>query len=104
MHAVLDVFSPIAQQCFVEPCVNTPLEIANDNCFKNYFSNCIGAMDGTHITAIVENNPELQKRWRNRKAYFSQNVLAVCNFDMPFSYVLAGWEGSAHDSQVLRDA
>ncbi len=35
MHAVLDVFSPIAQQCFVEPCVNTPLEIANDNRFKN---------------------------------------------------------------------
>jgi DDE superfamily endonuclease len=34
----------------------------------------------------------------------SQNVLAVCNFEMEFNYVLAGWEGSAHDSAVLRDA
>ena len=34
----------------------------------------------------------------------SQNVLGVVNFDMLFTYVLAGWEGSAHDSRVLDDA
>ena len=34
----------------------------------------------------------------------STNVLTVVNFDMTFSYVLAGWEGSAHDGDVLRDA
>ena len=33
-----------------------------------------------------------------------QNVRAVANFDMLFSYVLAGWEGSAYDSKVLDDA
>jgi hypothetical protein len=47
---------------------------------------------------------ELQLRYRNRKGTLSQNILAVCNFDMQFVYILAGWEGSAHDSRVLSDA
>ena len=47
---------------------------------------------------------EKRKRYRNRKGYLSQNVLAVCNFDMKFTYGLAGWEGSAHDGRVLSDA
>nr|KAJ0216867.1 hypothetical protein LSAT_V11C300107190 [Lactuca sativa] len=32
------------------------------------------------------------------------NVLGVCNRDMNFVYVLAGWEGSTTDSRVLQDA
>ena len=32
------------------------------------------------------------------------NVLGVCNPNMQFIYVLSGWEGSAADSRVLRDA
>ncbi|CAN1248939.1 hypothetical protein LINPERPRIM_LOCUS6931, partial [Linum perenne] len=32
------------------------------------------------------------------------NVLGVCNPDGQFIYCLAGWEGSAHDARVLRDA
>jgi hypothetical protein len=32
------------------------------------------------------------------------NVLASCNFDLTFSYILAGWEGSAHDGRVFKDA
>ena len=34
----------------------------------------------------------------------AQNVLAAVDFEMNFVYVLAGWEGSAHDTRVLRDA
>jgi hypothetical protein len=47
---------------------------------------------------------DLQPRYRNRKGTLSQNVLAVCNFEMEFVYILAGWEGSAHDARVLQDA
>jgi hypothetical protein len=47
---------------------------------------------------------ELQPRYKNRKGTLSQNILAICNFDMQFVYILAGWEGSAHDSQVLSNA
>jgi hypothetical protein len=67
-----------------------------------YFADCIGALDGTHIDVHLP--PHEQPRYRNRKGHLSQNVLAACNFDMEFSYILAGWEGSAHDGTVLRDA
>ena len=32
------------------------------------------------------------------------NVLGVCNLFLEFIYVQPGWEGSAHDGRVLRDA
>jgi DDE superfamily endonuclease len=59
-------------------------------------------LDGTHIPIhmLLKDQPQYQ----NRKGTLSQNVLAVCNFDMCFVYVLAGWEGSAHDGKVLQDA
>ena len=39
-----------------------------------------------------------------RKHTTTQNVLAVVDFDLWFTYVLAGWEGSAHDALILADA
>ncbi|KAL0379003.1 UNVERIFIED_CONTAM: hypothetical protein Sradi_3205800 [Sesamum radiatum] len=35
------------------------------------------------------------------KGSISQNVMAVCDFDLVFTYVMAGWEGSANDARVL---
>ncbi|CAL1355505.1 unnamed protein product [Linum trigynum] len=32
------------------------------------------------------------------------NILAACTFDLKFTYVLAGWEGSASDSRILENA
>jgi hypothetical protein len=46
----------------------------------------------------------MQDRFRGRKHYLTHNVLAAVDFDLRFTYVLAGWEGSAHDSFVLQDA
>ena len=45
-----------------------------------------------------------KSRDRTRKNEIATNVLGVCTPDMIFSYVLPGWEGSAADSRVLRDA
>jgi hypothetical protein len=48
---------------------------------------------------------------RNQRAAFlgrkhttTQNILAVVDFDLRFTYVLAGWEGSTHDALILVDA
>jgi hypothetical protein len=39
-----------------------------------------------------------------RKHTTTHNVLAAVDFDLRFTYVLAGWEGSAHDALILSDA
>lgn len=39
-----------------------------------------------------------------RHGYTSQNILAICDFDMRFIFVVAGWPGSAHDSRILSHA
>ncbi|KAK5846540.1 hypothetical protein PVK06_002832 [Gossypium arboreum] len=84
------------------PDESTPSEIRNNPRFYPYFKDCIGALDGTHVRASVPLN--IQGRFRSRKGGTTQNVLAAITFDLKFSYVLAGWEGSAHDSRILSDA
>ena len=48
--------------------------------------------------------PEIKGRFRGRKGGTTQNVLAAISFNLKFTYVLVGWEGSAHNSRVLNDA
>ncbi|KAL0445649.1 UNVERIFIED_CONTAM: hypothetical protein Slati_1692800 [Sesamum latifolium] len=67
-----------------------------------WFKGCLGALDGTQIDIRV---PDSEKgHYRNRKGHTSINVLGVCNTEGLFTYVLSGWEGSAADGRVLRDA
>lgn len=62
----------------------------------------MGALDGTFINVHV---PEADKGcYRTRKGTISTNVLVVYNRDLQFSYVLLGWEESASDARILRDA
>ena len=42
--------------------------------------------------------------YTNRHGYTSQNVVATCDFDMRFTYVGSGTEGSAHGMRVLKKA
>jgi hypothetical protein len=46
----------------------------------------------------------MQAAFRGRKPSPTQNVMAVVSFDLRFTYVLAGWEGSAHYALILVDA
>jgi hypothetical protein len=46
----------------------------------------------------------MQPTFRERKHCTTQNVLVAVNFDLKFTYVLAGWEGSTHDALILADA
>ena len=43
-------------------------------------------------------------RYRNQKQDITTNMLGVVDWNMKFLYVLPGWEGSASDSRVLKDA
>ncbi|KAJ9543758.1 hypothetical protein OSB04_023465 [Centaurea solstitialis] len=69
---------------------------------KEIFPGAIGALDGTLIHAVVPLNQQARYRGRGRGDCY-QNVLAMCDFNMIFTYVWAGWEGIAHDARVLRE-
>ncbi|KAK5812661.1 hypothetical protein PVK06_028098 [Gossypium arboreum] len=98
LRAVLKLYKLVIRL----PDESTPSEIRNNPRFYPYFKDCIGALDGTHVRASVPLN--IQGRFRSRKGGTTQNVLAAITFDLKFSYVLAGWEGSAHNSRILSDA
>ncbi|KAK5794000.1 hypothetical protein PVK06_035189 [Gossypium arboreum] len=98
LRAILKLYKLVIRS----PDESTPSEIRNNRRFYPYFKDCIGALDGTHVRASVP--PSIEGRFRSRKGGTTQNVLAAITFDLKFSYVLAGWEGSAHDSRILSDA
>ncbi|KAL8502522.1 hypothetical protein ACS0TY_021602 [Phlomoides rotata] len=63
---------------------------------------CLGALDGTFVNIRV---PTINGgRYRTRKGQITTNVLAICDINMKFVYVLPGWEGSASDVRILRDS
>ncbi|KAF5466007.1 hypothetical protein F2P56_015966 [Juglans regia] len=67
-----------------------------------WFEKCLGAMDGTMIDAAAPSR--LSDTYRNHRGRIAQNVLCLCDFDMKFTYVYTGWEGTAHDAHVFLDA
>jgi hypothetical protein len=80
----------------------TPEEIQDNTKRWPYFADCVGALDGCHIPIYIP--PKEHGQWRNRKQVITQNVLAVCDFKMNLLYIVAGWEGSAHDGRVAASA
>ncbi|KAK5839307.1 hypothetical protein PVK06_008083 [Gossypium arboreum] len=79
-----------------------PEQIRNDSRYMPHFKDCIGAIDGTHIATILP--PNEQTPYIGRKCILIENVMAVCGFNMCFTFVMAGWEGSAHDTRIFLDA
>ncbi|KAL0363853.1 UNVERIFIED_CONTAM: hypothetical protein Sangu_0482900 [Sesamum angustifolium] len=71
--------------------------------FKIYlWQGCLGALDGTFIDVRVLEHEK--GHYRTRKGQVAVNVLGVCNPNIQFILFLSGWEGSAIDNRVLRDA
>ncbi|XP_023765600.1 uncharacterized protein LOC111914097 [Lactuca sativa] len=79
-----------------------PKEIQEKKRFFPYFKNCVGAIDGTYVRVKVPNRDA--PRYRCRKGYPTINVLVACSFDLKSMYVLTGWEGTASDSRILKNA
>ncbi|KMS98421.1 hypothetical protein BVRB_4g093000 [Beta vulgaris subsp. vulgaris] len=101
-HIVLQAILRLYPYVVKPPGIDLQPEIQNNSRFFPWFEDFIGAIDGTHVRASVP--LDMQERFRGRKDKTTQNVLASVDFDLKFTYVLAGWEGSAHDSRVLGDA
>ncbi|XP_058076410.1 uncharacterized protein LOC131224998 [Magnolia sinica] len=97
-NAIISMYPDLVKPAIIEP----SSEIQTNPNWSAYFKDCVGAIDGTHIPAHVLAVDHAS--FSNRKGVLSQNVLAACTFDMKFTYVLAGWEGSASDARVLHNA
>ncbi|GKA55381.1 putative nuclease HARBI1 isoform X1 [Tanacetum coccineum] len=79
-----------------------PPQILNNSRYYPMFKNCIRAIDGTHVRASVREHE--QAKYIGRKGYATQNIMAACDFNMCFTFVWAGWEGTAHDTRIFLEA
>ncbi|KAI7965366.1 hypothetical protein MJO29_003464 [Puccinia striiformis f. sp. tritici] len=102
-HHIIHLFVQLQSTYIVSPDPKYTHEVILDNPkFFPFFDHCLGALDGCHVPACVPE--QLAGPYRNRKGSLAQNVLGVVDFDMKFTYLMVGWEGSAHDSKVLGSA
>lgn len=103
-HTVLRAFAAFAKEMIKPPSLDeTPSEILRNMKYYPWFKDCIGAIDGTHIPAVVPADQAVPYR-SGRKNECTQNVMAVCSFDMRFTWIWPGWEGSAHDFRIFTEA
>jgi len=81
---------------------SVPCKICRNPKWWPFFKGTFGALDGSHIQVT----PRAAERavYRNWKGFISQNCLFACDFDLKFTYMLTGWEGSATDACVYEDA
>lgn len=102
-HKVMDCFlSKTVYQLYVHPATELSVRVATNPKFMPFFKDCIGAIDGTHIAVC----PPATERaaFRDRNGKITQNVLAAVDFDMRFTDIMAGWEGSTADSTLWKQA
>ncbi|XP_057803138.1 uncharacterized protein LOC131018433 [Salvia miltiorrhiza] len=86
-NKILRALNTIASDMMVKPTGTILAKIRESTRFNPYFKDCIGAIDGTHIPAMIRGRDV--SCYRNRHGVNSQNVLAACNFDLQFIYFLA---------------
>ena len=63
---------------------------------------CIGAIDSPHIQVVIGEDKKIP--YMGRKGIPTQHVMVACDFDLPFTFVMDGWEGAAHDSHIFLEA
>jgi hypothetical protein len=67
--------------------------------FSFFSQKCIGAIDGTYVD--VNMTRENKVPYWDYKSNTLQNVLYIVDFNLCFTYVYAGWEGSTLDFRIF---
>ncbi|GKA06427.1 putative nuclease HARBI1 [Tanacetum coccineum] len=102
-NRVLNAIISLEEQYIKQPTGDiVQKEIQEKLRFYPFFKDCIGAIDGTHVRVRVPNRDT--PIYRGRKGYPTINVFVACTFDLKFTYVLSGWEGTASDSRIVKVA
>ncbi|XP_071736841.1 uncharacterized protein [Rutidosis leptorrhynchoides] len=101
-HEVLQGMMQFAREIIGPTSLDDPNVSDRQRYLREMFSGAIGALDGTLVHAIVPNKQQSAYRGRGGGRCY-QNVLAICDFNMMFTFVWAGWVGIAHDSRILNE-
>ena len=103
-HEVLKCLCKLAKENISprDPTFSSDHEKVKEDRFWPYFKGAIGAIDGSHVPVEVEAEEVVNHTCRHGNT--TQNVLAICDFAMRFTFVVAGWPGSAHDTWILNHA
>ncbi len=79
-----------------------PYVIGTNPKFYPYFKDALGAIDRTHFSVRPPAGDKVQ--YQDCDGDLSQNVIAACDWDMIFLFLLIGWEGSASDGFLYQEA
>ncbi|KAG0498288.1 hypothetical protein HPP92_002979 [Vanilla planifolia] len=75
------------------------LAVARGTSYLPYFKDCIGILDSTHVKARIPGND--QTTHVAKKEWPTQKIMATCDFNMCFSFVVTGCEGTTHDAKIF---
>ncbi|KAM3221497.1 hypothetical protein P3L10_020767 [Capsicum annuum] len=103
-HEVLEEMMKFAKEMIAPTTFHSNMNIfgAHNKRLRKVFKGTIGALDGTLVHVVVPANRQIIYREKGKgKCY--QNVQAICDFNMVFTYVYAGCKGVAHDTRVLTE-
>ncbi|KAH7862343.1 hypothetical protein Vadar_003472 [Vaccinium darrowii] len=64
------------------------------------FKDCIGAIDGTRVPCSPPSH-QIARCW-SRKGGPTFNVIAVCDFNLCFTFAASGYEGNMHDYNIFK--
>ncbi|KAK4322217.1 hypothetical protein Pmani_007015 [Petrolisthes manimaculis] len=77
-------------------------QIENSFLRKTGFPEVVGCIDGSHIP--IPGPSDHRAAYINRKGFPSIQMQAVCDDNLRFLDVIAGWPGSVHDARVFRNS
>ena len=86
------------------PDENKRKETAKSILARYGFPNCVGMVDGTlHPLTFAPRRGDAAD-FSGRKFAFSLSTMLVCDENRRITHVQAGWAGSAHDNQIMKDS
>ena len=97
---MINIINKIAKKFIKWPSIQ---ELLNDEKEFRKFANfpgAVGALDGCLIKIKAPNIN--QRDYLDRHSNHSVNLIAICDSEMKFIFINAGFPGSAHDSRAFR--
>ncbi|XP_045111700.1 putative nuclease HARBI1 [Portunus trituberculatus] len=100
VQRVIDVLCAAGKKVIVWPTAEEQHQVSIEFLMLGGIPEVIGAVDGCHIH--IKAPSDTQADYINQNQRHTVNLMAVCTADKKFSFIQAGFPGSAHDSCVFR--